>query len=1047
MEGMLLAPIIQVVGIGIPLIGCFALFKKQQSRVSLSLFMTNLMCLIINYAYLLLLSTDNPDVVISTLKILYLGNALFYIAFILFISNYLQLGNTKLRTFLLALWAVLECVILFLLWIDDPLHLVFADAKIHTRQLWDITYVESTSGPLYWLRNLILCIVLTSGLIYTIVRMCRVNLKEEKENLGRLCGAQFIIVLSIDLSFIFHMPFDGVPICGSVAILSIIIGVIQGEFFRVTDQGRNWVVEHTDNALIITDNQYGFLDANPAAIKIFPELAHKEKNTFLPKEIVKLFKDENPAIQFKDRFYTKEVASIEQKSRVIGYSMLLVDNTEHYELMEQIEAEKERAEEANRAKSQFMSNMSHEIRTPMNAIVGMTDILLRQELSTQNKEYIKNIKSSGNALLTIINDILDFSKIEAGKMDIIEDDYQPMSVVNDLSMIFLNRIGEKNVELIYDIAPELPDKLHGDALRIRQVIINLMNNAIKFTEEGYVKLTVRVTSVDVDTVELLYMIEDTGEGIKEEDLARLFKNYQQVDKVKNHYREGTGLGLSLSKQMVELMGGTISVSSEYGKGSTFSFTLPQKVCSSKKAASVKEESVKNTVVCGKFINPLIEEQYQKLVTTFGLKTVQFENVYSKEAHATIVFTDDIDILTTDVCRRMSEYKTKLCVLQNPMKQNLSDKQATLINKPLYSLNFCQTINGETITSDEEKEALCFVAPDAKILIVDDHEMNLKVAKGLLEPLKLQIDTAENGKQALEKVKKNNYDMVFMDHMMPIMNGIEATQEIRKLGGKYLELPIIALSANATVEAKELFKEKGFFDFVPKPIKLKELCGCIRRWLPLESIIYEKTEGETKSQENIGNDFPVIKGLDVQEGIENCGSKELFLNLLGDFYKLIDQKSTKIEKLLADGLLQDYTIEVHALKSTARMIGAMELSEKFYQLEQLGNEEDQKTLEIKTPDVLSLYRSFKEILKPYGKMKEQDKKTVPKEQIINDLMQLKDAIDCFDLDGADEAMHRIESYVFPEDCQGMVESLSAFVADVAMEEIMELTETLIEELKK
>ncbi|MBO5098127.1 MAG: response regulator, partial [Agathobacter sp.] len=547
-------------------------------------------------------------------------------------------------------------------------------------------------------------------------------------------------------------------------------------------------------------------------------------------------------------------------------------------------------------------------------------------------------------------------------------------------------------------------------------------------------------------------IEDSGQGITKEDLGKLFGSYQQVDVKKNHYKEGTGLGLSISKQLVELMGGTIGVESEYGKGSTFYFTIPQKIESEKKAAEVKADVVEQAVVCGKFHSPFIAEQFTRLAKDFELNLVSSEEMVGSIRPVTVFFTDDVKLLTPEEAMKLEIWKTKTCVLQNPMKQNLSGMPVTLINKPLYSLNFCQAMNGETIMVENEKAVLCFVAPEAKILIVDDHEMNLKVAKGLLEPLQIQIDTATNGKEAVEKVKNHEYHMVFMDHMMPVMDGIEATQAIRKMEGEYYqELPIIALSANATVEAQELFRNNGFYDFVPKPIKLKELCGCIRKWLPLGTVVYDQPTATSVATlgapgTDSGEEELRIDGLDVEEGIANCGSREMFLSLLGDFYKLIDKKATKVEQLLADGMLRDYTIEVHALKSTSRMIGAMELSKQFYELEQLGNAEEQKILESKTPGVLSLYRSYKPVLAPYV-IGNQDKENVPVETMVHALEQLRDAMENFDLNTADEAMAELEGYVFPETCQSRVEDLSAFVADVAMEDVMRLADELIQEISQ
>ena len=1047
---LFIAPWIQLIGVIIPLLGCIALFKKEPTKVSMSLLLTNIGCLFINCIYLLMLGANSESAALIANKILYMANTLFYFSFMLFVATYLNMGTQRLRTVFLSIWACIEMAFLFNLFIGDPLHVVFLQIKIQRLEQIGLTLVTTVPSVLYMIRNGLLAVMLVVGMLISLIRMFKVKAKEERFNLARLVGAQFVIVIALHIRLIFMLPFDIVPLSASLSILAIILGVIRGNFFYVTDQGRDWVIEHTENALVIVDGQYGYLDANPTAKKLFPKLAKLEKGERIQEELVKLFYDYSFCVDIKEKHFVKEVEAIVEKNKTIGYSMLLIDNTEHHKLLEQIEEEKERAEEANKAKSAFMSNMSHEIRTPMNAIVGMTDILLREELPASAKEYLYNIRNSGDALLTIVNDILDFSKIEAGQMDIVRDVYEPMSSFHDLSMIFLNRIGDKNVELLYDIDVNLPEKLYGDRQRIRQIIINLMNNAIKFTERGFVKLTVKAETIDAENVNVVYEIQDSGQGIKEEDMEKLFGSYAQVDKEKNHFKEGTGLGLAISKQMVELMGGTIGVTSEYGKGSCFYFNIPQKICSEKKAADIKPEMLSAKLVAGKFVNQRIEEQFLQLISAYGVKQVAFSDVWSGKIKADIVFTDDAEMLTIDMCQKMNNCSTRLCVLQNPMQQNLSDKRAILVNKPLYSLNFCQVINGELLLIEKEEDILCFMAPEANILVVDDHEMNLKVVKGLLAPLEIKIDTAENGKEALEMVAKKDYDMVFMDHMMPIMDGVEATNAIRALHyEKYQSLPIVALSANATTEARELFASNGFTDFVAKPIKLKELCNCIRKWLPKELVVTEGVStnlSQNEKEQNGVEDFQ-IEGLDVKEGIQNSGSKELFLSLLGDFYKLIDSKSAKVENCLANGMIRDYTIEVHALKSTARMIGAMELSEKFYRLEQLGNAQDEKTLALETPDVLSLYRSYKPILEPFARENEQEKKTVAVEEILVELQNLKDAMDSFDLDGADMAMHKLEGFVFPEEYQGKIEQLSVYVTDVAMEEVIELAEELMKGIRQ
>lgn len=709
--------------------------------------------------------------------------------------------------------------------------------------------------------------------------------------------------------------------------------------------------------------------------------------------------------------------------------------------MQKVEMEMQKAEAANEAKSVFLSNMSHEIRTPMNAIVGMTDILLREEHSKQTRDYLNNIKNSGAALLTIINDILDFSKIESGKMEIIPEEYEPMSMFHDLAMIFLNRIGEKKVELLYDIDKNMPRKLQGDAQRLRQIIINLMNNAIKFTESGYVRLTVRVSALEEENVKLTFSVEDTGQGIKEEDMEKLFGSFSQVDTKKNHQKEGTGLGLAISKQLVELMNGTIGVTSEYGRGSTFYFEIPQKLVDARCAAKLKEVPNQKTTVGVKILNEVVKQQLIQLAASYNVKCIDTDAEMAQPID--FLITDNEKSVSEDVRKLLAEKNGVLCVLQNPMLENPSNGKTAILNKPLYSLNFCQLLNHEELVfKSVAEEELHFTAPGAKLLVVDDNEMNLKVAKGLLEPFQMQIDTAQNGKEALQMVQEKKYHIVFMDHMMPIMDGVEATRAIRSLSDEaYQKLPIIALSANATAEAKEMFIRETMNDFVAKPIKLKEISKCILKWLPEELVEQEglKDEGDKTVQE-----LPFIEGLDVSEGIKNCGSLKLFMELLGDFYKLIEPKSVKLEKCLADGMIRDYTIEVHALKNTARMIGALELSELFYQMEQLGNANETEQIKERTPKVLALYRSYKEILSEYGKANENSRQ-VSIEEMKQTLRRLHDAVDSFDLDEADNAMKELETYAFPEEMQLMLVQLSAYVADVAMEDVMNLTDAICEQL--
>ena len=639
---------------------------------------------------------------------------------------------------------------------------------------------------------------------------------------------------------------------------------------------------------------------------------------------------------------------------LINLAFYLITENPDIALLEQIQEQKKRADDANAAKSVFLSNMSHEIRTPMNAIVGMTEILLRTDLSEEQKDYLTNIKNSGHALVSIINDLLDISKIEAGKMELIDDVYDFKAMLSDIRMIIMNRIGSKPLELIYEIDETLPNKMYGDGLRIRQVIINLMNNAVKFTNEGYVKLSVSLEERTEEDFMIHVAVSDTGQGIRQEDIQRLFEAFEQVDIKKNQGKEGTGLGLAISSQLISMMGGKLEVKSEYGVGSEFYFTIHQKAVS----ADLEQQETKQEI-----------------------------------------FTN-------------------------------------------------------------------FIAPDARILLVDDNEMNRKVAVGLMQPFRMQIDLAENGKKALSKIEENQYDLIFMDHMMPVMNGVEATKCLRSKEDAYSRtVPIIALTADAMTDAQKLFKQSGMNDFLAKPIDLRKLCEIIQKWLPKELIIRQEERTEKSNQALSGaemesintggaknsdikattqvGELSAIEGIDVKEGIKNSGNEKMFISLLGDFYKLIDTKSSKIETFFADGLFKDFTIEVHALKNNARMIGALELSEEFFRLEQLGNAGDEETIRQELPKVMEHYRSYKPILQRFGAMQETQKREASKEEIRMYLEGIREAIEGFDLDEADEAMHRLEECRLPQSCIPLLEKLRVAVADVAMEEIIAITREMIE----
>lgn len=741
---------------------------------------------------------------------------------------------------------------------------------------------------------------------------------------------------------------DPTPLGILLSCIFMSIAVVKYGLFDPVKNAKNYIIDNLKEAVIVTDADHRFLFLNSMADKIITSI-NKEQGYSTDDKIYAFIQGSQDFFDWKDRHYQVEETVLKDNELIQGYMMTIVDVTkiiEQNHLMKRLVLQ---TEDANRAKTNFVSNMSHEIRTPMNSIVGITEILLRSRHSPKEQEYLLNIQSSGRVLLTIINDVLDCSKMEAGKMQLFDEPYDTCSLFHDLRISMENRIGHSGLELIYDIDQDIPCKLKGDMGRIRQVIINLVNNAIKYTEKGSVRFSVHVRQKNTDKVMLYYEVADTGIGIRKEDQKILFDAFQRVEMDRNRYVEGTGLGLTISQNLVNMMGGVIEVESEYGKGSRFFFTIEQTI-----------------------IDPT----------------------------------------------------------------------------PVSAVNY----NGQK-DNVTEKEAEClFIAPEAHILLVDDNELNLVVAKELLKPLRMQIDTAENGLQAVKMVRGSQYDLVLMDHMMPVMDGIEAAKAIRALPeDKYQKLPIIALTANAMVDARKEFLNAGMNGFVAKPIDFARICNQLKLWLP-KDLVRDVPKEEAKklladdlSDREIQPEDPQM-GFSFEEGVNHCGSKAALMKTIRIFYRTIDSKANKIEQCLKEGLISDYVIEIHALKSSALLIGAVPLSEAAKELEDYGKQGKTEVLEEKTPDVLTLYRDLKNILRPYAEKEEDAKKEFSDGEWITALQQIHQCIEQFDLDGVDQIMEQLEEYQVPECIRESMDQLRVYVADVSMEEIMELTDTMTELLR-
>lgn len=600
----------------------------------------------------------------------------------------------------------------------------------------------------------------------------------------------------------------------------------------------------------------------------------------------------------------------------------------------------EKADAANHAKSSFLSNVSHEIRTPMNAILGMNEMIQRECKDESILEYSNDIASAGNTLLGIINDILDFSKIEAGKLKLMPAEYDVNSLLNDLVNMIKKRADDKGLKLMLDIDENVPRYLYGDEIRIKQVITNILTNAVKYTPDGSVNLTFRLIAKKDNKARIHISVRDTGIGIKTEDLPKLFESFERIDEAKNRTIEGTGLGMNITNQLLHMMGSEIQVSSVYGKGSDFYFDLDQKI---------------------------IQD------TPIG-----------------------------DINKALLREKTK-----------------------------------------HEYYQESFTAPDAVVLCVDDTQMNLVVFKDLLKDTEVQIDTAESGEDALRMVQKKRYDMIFMDHRMPIMDGVECLNAMKALPfEKNLSsaAPIVALTANAVSGMREFYFKAGFDGYLTKPINSTELEALMMRLLPVSKVHRIEAKKEKKKEDkSLPEWLTSIEEIDTDAGLTNCGDIDGYMYVIGVYVESLDLNYSQIENFFNEEDWKNYTIKVHALKSSSRIIGAMQLSEEAKELEASGDSWDIDAIKEKNPALLKHYRKLGEELKAgiSPETSDDDKPDISDDELKEALSSMAEIAVTYDYDSMKFMLDSLMSYRLPPDIKGLADELKNAMITPDWERIKEL----------
>lgn len=629
-------------------------------------------------------------------------------------------------------------------------------------------------------------------------------------------------------------------------------------------------------------------------------------------------------------------------------------------LVEMLEKETKRADIANQAKTDFLARMSHEIRTPIHAILGMNEMILRETEDDDIREYAKDVENAANSLLSIINDILDITKIEAGKITIIPVEYDFFNMLNDIFNMIQFRAEEKSLEFKMDIDETIPNIMMGDDIRIRQVLINLLNNAIKYTFNGKVSLKIsKVLCEEDDMVALLFEVKDTGIGIKEEDIEKLYVPFQRIEEERNRKIEGTGSGMNISMQLLALMDSSLIVESVYGEGSTFSFVLKQKI--------IDERPIEN-------IETRIREQDKKYV----------------------------------------------------------DK-------------------GD------------FQAPNATVLVVDDNAVNRKVMKSLLKKTKICVDVAEDGYTCLEMIKKKHYDIIFLDHMMLGLDGIQTLHRMKQMNDSMCkEVPVIALTANAVVGAKEMYLKEGFDAFLSKPISIDKLEKLIFALLPKHLVVSAEATEEIEQLRDIESDvtqkiegLPDVEGIDWKQALLYLRDEKLLKETARNFYYANETEAIHLEECYDalekdENAMNEYRIRVHGMKGLAALIAANELRDKAKKLEFAARDEDIDTIRSLTEEFLTDWRSYREklsVLVTDEQTQEEKKNIADVSNVLALLTKLCDASAYMNIDMMDATIDELKSYQYTETVQKLIDELHTAVINLDNSTITIIVEKIMKHLEK
>ncbi|MCR5055239.1 MAG: response regulator [Lachnospiraceae bacterium] len=932
---------IQWVNILIILIEAWVVFVGMKNKVHYYLYLLCMAMLINSTGYLLALYSHTEDTYFQAIMFSWVGKVWITFAMFCFSKELSKSHIPWIVTFLFGAFSVATFVVVIT---TKTTNLFYTDIRFAEEN--GMILFQPQKGPWGWVWDIAVMLTVTVSFV-----MLLIGLSGEKNRQKR---KQFIIVMlalvvELMIGVLVTSPlskyYDINQFGFSIAAVMILVAIFRYNLMDTEYVAKEYMIDELSTGVIVTDVYGDVTYYNNTAENLFPDIKSDAQKVLY--KVKDMLRGDGP-VSIGTRSFTFEERPLIHKEKTVGTIYVLLDNTQYYNYLNELEEQKQIAEEANKAKSIFLANMSHEIRTPINSVLGMNEMILRETNEKNVREYAMDIQAAGQSLLSIINDILDLSKIESGKMEVTPAVYDIVNLVSEISN--MTETSANNKGLLYNVyvSPGVPSKLFGDDVMIRQVLTNLLTNAVKYTSRGSVSLMVSVRPYNNEPLSMVkysmlhFEVEDTGIGIKSADMRKLFSAYERIESGQNRNVEGSGLGITISMKMLDLMDSRLEVSSEYGKGSVFSFDLRQKI------------------------------------------------------------VDDTPV---------GDYEGKV--------------QRRVGQKHSYEPTFS--------------------APDAHILVVDDNSTNRKVFSSLLRPTGIKVTEVSNGQDAVDITSKHYFDIIFMDHMMPGMDGVEAMKRIkRRENGPCSNTPIIVLTANAVAGSKEKYMEDGFDGFLAKPIssdRLEEIIRDVLRKDKLkEAVPYKEPEDETEG-------FPMITGIDWEVAMMRIHDEKIVRTVLEDFVNTIKPQTRKLERLKAGfpDTIEDYRTMVHGVKSGSGTMGMIPLSGMAFVLEKAAKEKDYETIDRLHDPFIKEWRSYedrlKDYLRPSDGADEEEKEEIPDEILEAILRMLSASMDLMDIDGADDAIEKLSGFRLPDYVEKEMDDLKDAVAELDQDGVARILETI------